>query len=181
MIGCLCPAVCIDGPRPDTKIAATCGATGTYQPMRKQGAIILATGGDNSNSAMGKFYEGIMVTGTTTDATDEAVQANIVGVKYSIIPAPPATALGCFKDDRDYDLPVSASKGMVTSDALQECGTLCEGYKFFALEYGQECRCGNSYGKYGKAKDPAQDCATPCKSDPAVMCGGYWFENVYSH
>ena len=46
------------GPRPDPKIAGTCGKTGTYQPMRKQGAIILATGGDFSNSAMGKFYEG---------------------------------------------------------------------------------------------------------------------------
>ena len=32
-----------------------------YQPMKKQGAIILATGGDNSNSAMGAFYEGYMV------------------------------------------------------------------------------------------------------------------------
>jgi hypothetical protein len=30
----------------------------SYQPMRKQGAIILATGGDNSNSAKGNFYEG---------------------------------------------------------------------------------------------------------------------------
>ena len=47
-----------DGPRPDAKIAGTCGMSGTYQPMRKQGAIILATGGDQSNSAMGKFYEG---------------------------------------------------------------------------------------------------------------------------
>merc|ERR1719181_1944411 len=71
-----------DGPRPDPKIAGTCGKTGTYQPMRKQGAIILATGGDNSNRAMGKFYEGIMVTGATSDATDDAVHANIVSVGY---------------------------------------------------------------------------------------------------
>ena len=42
-----------DGPRPDPKIAGTCGKSGTYQPMRKKGAIILATGGDNSNSAKG--------------------------------------------------------------------------------------------------------------------------------
>merc|ERR1712050_317149 len=76
-----------DGPRPDPKIAGTCGKTGTYQPMRKQGAIILATGGDNSNSAMGKFYEGIMVTGVTSDATDEAVQANIVAVGYKALTA----------------------------------------------------------------------------------------------
>jgi non-reducing end alpha-L-arabinofuranosidase len=33
--------------------------------VHEQGAIILATGGDNSNGAMGKFYEGIMVTGAT--------------------------------------------------------------------------------------------------------------------
>ena len=34
---------------------------------------------------MGKFYEGIMVRGNTTDATDEAVQANIVAVGYRSI------------------------------------------------------------------------------------------------
>jgi len=75
-------ATMYDGARPDPKIAGTCGKTGTYQPMRKQGAIILATGGDNSNSAEGNFYEGIMATGYASDATDEAVQANIVAVGY---------------------------------------------------------------------------------------------------
>ena len=40
-------------------------------------------GGDNSNSAMGCFYEGVMVSGVTTDSTDEAVQANIVAVGYA--------------------------------------------------------------------------------------------------
>ena len=52
--------------------------------MDKKGAIILGTGGDQSNGAMGKFYEGIMVTGITTDATDDAVQANIVAVGYKL-------------------------------------------------------------------------------------------------
>jgi len=82
-----------DGPRPDCQIAQTCDRhknatyTPSYQPMHKQGAIILATGGDNSNGALGNFYEGIMVTGTTTDATDDAVQANIVAVGYKNIDA----------------------------------------------------------------------------------------------
>ena len=77
-----------DGPRPDCAIAGTCHRHEnstyhpSYQPMHKQGAIILGTGGDNSNGAMGKFYEGIMVTGATEDATDDAVQANIVSVGY---------------------------------------------------------------------------------------------------
>jgi hypothetical protein len=58
-------------------------APGGYQPMRKKGAIILATGGDNSNSAMGNFYEGFMATGVASEATAEAIQANIVAVEYS--------------------------------------------------------------------------------------------------
>merc|ERR550514_2297104 len=76
-----------DGPRPDRKIAASCGDNTSYhyQPMRKQGAIILATGGDNSNGAQGNFYEGFMTTGYASDSTDEAVQANIVAVGYKVI------------------------------------------------------------------------------------------------
>ena len=67
-----------DGPRPDPELAC-CGG---YQPMRKKGAIILGTGGDNSNSAEGNFYEGVMATGVTSAATDAAIQANIIAVGY---------------------------------------------------------------------------------------------------
>ena len=71
-----------DGPRPDEKIAADCGSDNHYQPMCKQGAIILATGGDNSNGAEGNFYEGFMARGYASDATDAAIQANIIAVGY---------------------------------------------------------------------------------------------------
>jgi hypothetical protein len=53
-----------------------------YNPMKKQGAIILGIGGDNSNSAVGTFFEGCMTSGNPPDATDEAVQANIVAAGY---------------------------------------------------------------------------------------------------
>jgi hypothetical protein len=33
---------------------------------------------------MGCFYEGYMTTGTTSDATDAAVQENIVAARYSL-------------------------------------------------------------------------------------------------
>ena len=85
-------ATMYDGPRPDCAIAGTCDRhknatyTPSYQPMHKQGAIILGTGGDMSNGALGNFYEGIMVTGNTTDETDDAVQANIVAVGYETLP-----------------------------------------------------------------------------------------------
>merc|ERR1712118_199219 len=69
---------------PDRDIG-TCGSKDSYQPMRKQGAIILATGGDFSNFAKGNFYEGFMTTGYASDKTDEAVQKNIVGAGYKVI------------------------------------------------------------------------------------------------
>jgi hypothetical protein len=56
--------------------------SGGYNPMRKQGAIILGIGGDNSNGAQGNFYEGVMTSGYPSDATDDAVQANVVAAGY---------------------------------------------------------------------------------------------------
>ena len=54
-----------------------------YNPMKKEGAIILGIGGDNSVGAAGTFYEGVMTSGYPSDATENAVQANIVAAGYS--------------------------------------------------------------------------------------------------
>ena len=58
----------------------------TYDPMRKQGAILLGNGGDNSNGSQGTFYEGAMTAAGTfpTDATDQLslVQTNVVAAGY---------------------------------------------------------------------------------------------------
>lgn len=54
-----------------------------YNPMHKEGAIILGIGGDNSKSSAGSFFEGVMTSGYPSDATDNAVQANITSVGYT--------------------------------------------------------------------------------------------------
>jgi len=68
--------VMFDGPRVDV----------TYDPMRKQGAILLGNGGDNSNASQGTFYEGAMTAAGTfpTNATDQLVQANVVAAGYGV-------------------------------------------------------------------------------------------------
>ncbi len=53
-----------------------------YSPQKKQGAIILGIGGDNSHTGEGTFFEGCMTSGVPSDAVDEAVQANIVAAGY---------------------------------------------------------------------------------------------------
>ena len=66
--------VLFDGPR----------INATYDPMRKQGAIVLGRGGDNSTASQGSFYEGAMTAAGTfpSDATDQRVQANVVEARY---------------------------------------------------------------------------------------------------
>ena len=54
-----------------------------YNPMHKQGAIILGIGGDNSKSSAGTFYEGVMTSGYPSASTEAAVQANIVAAGYT--------------------------------------------------------------------------------------------------
>ncbi|WP_377272945.1 alpha-L-arabinofuranosidase B [Peterkaempfera sp. SMS 1(5)a] len=54
-----------------------------YNPMHKEGAIILGIGGDNSKGSAGTFYEGVMTSGYPSDATENAVQANISSVGYT--------------------------------------------------------------------------------------------------
>jgi len=55
-------------------------------PMKKEGAVLLGAGGDccysNNNASEGTFYEGAIVAGYPSDATDEEVHANIVEVGY---------------------------------------------------------------------------------------------------
>ena len=53
-----------------------------YSPQKKEGAIILGTGGDGSNGGTGIWFEGAMTMGVPLDATDDAVQANIVAAGY---------------------------------------------------------------------------------------------------
>jgi hypothetical protein len=58
----------------------------SYDPMRKQGAILLGNGGDNSNGSQGTFYEGAMTAAGTfpSDDTDQKVQANVVAARYDV-------------------------------------------------------------------------------------------------
>jgi len=53
-----------------------------YNPMKKEGAIVLGTGGDNSTSGQGTFFEGVLTSGYPSSTTENAVQANIVAAGY---------------------------------------------------------------------------------------------------
>jgi len=58
-----------------------------FNPMAKEGSIVLGSGGDccqtNINLANGTFYEGAIVAGYPSDATEALIQANVIAAQYA--------------------------------------------------------------------------------------------------
>lgn len=100
-------ATMFDGPRIDI----------TYDPMRKQGAILLGNGGDNSNASQGTFYEGAMTAAGTfpSESADELVQANIVAAKYDVPAVTLAPAASAAPSLRLQTFAPSSTREMVLS------------------------------------------------------------------
>jgi non-reducing end alpha-L-arabinofuranosidase len=84
-----------------------------YNPMHKEGAIILGIGGDNSKGAAGTFYEGVMTSGYSSDATENSVQANIVAAGYA------ASGSGGTPFTPGARLSLQATTACCTADYLQ--------------------------------------------------------------
>ncbi|KAF3918169.1 Alpha-N-arabinofuranosidase [Dactylellina cionopaga] len=92
-----------------------------YNPMSKEGAIILGIGGDNSISAAGTFYEGVMTTGYPSDATENSVQANIVAAKYSTTGGGSATT-STLRTTTSTSRTTTPSSGGSCSSLWGQCG-----------------------------------------------------------
>jgi len=60
-----------DGPRPSA-----------YPHIFKQGSLILGIGGDDSHAGVGTFFEGAVVAGISSDATDALLAEDIKNVGY---------------------------------------------------------------------------------------------------
>src|SRR4051812_40623411 len=53
-----------------------------YSPMKVDSSLLLGTGGDNSVSGVGEFFEGAITKGYPSDATENAVQSSITAAGY---------------------------------------------------------------------------------------------------
>lgn len=91
-------------------------------------------------------------------------------------PPPPGGPVGCFRDAPDRDLPVGLDGGRFTEG---RCRRACRqrGHRFAALQYGGQCFCGDTYGRYGRAPD--NECGMPCRRNGRNRCGGEWRNLVY--
>lgn len=69
----------------DKATAVTTAYAGNYPSTKhldSKGAVVLGVGGDNSNNSHGTFYEGAIVQGFPSDATEDAVFQNVKALGY---------------------------------------------------------------------------------------------------
>jgi len=86
--------------------------------------------------------------------------------------------LGCYVDQATRDVPDPPTSFYPANVA--GCLNYChyaKGTKYAAIQNGNECRCGNSYGTYGAA--PASDCNHQCTDDTLNACGGGYRNSIY--
>jgi hypothetical protein len=121
-----------NGPLPDI---------GGYTPMHQEGAVILGTGGDNSNESDGSFFEGVITAGYPSGAADTAVQASIVAVGYQPVAAgfPAAGSLYTITNvNSGTDV---APAGCATADGtgieLSSLDTTCQQWTFTSAGHGR--------------------------------------------
>lgn len=112
-----------------------------YRPMTKQGAIILGIGGDNSNGSAGSFFEGVMTDGYPSDATESAVQANIVAVGYTkpvTFPVNGATyRLTNLASGKVLDAVNCGTANGTQIDQWQPLGNTCQQWRFTSVGAGK--------------------------------------------
>ena len=81
--------------------------------------------------------------------------------------------IGCYKDKGLRDLYRYIGPNYSPQSCKAKCGKL--NFKYAAVQNGGICYCGNTYGKYGKAKS----CMIVCQSDRKWICGGNMINSVY--
>ncbi|KAL0932353.1 uncharacterized protein CTRU02_213306 [Colletotrichum truncatum] len=90
------------------------------------------------------------------------------------------TALGCFTDNVNGRRVLGDKNTAANDITLEKCAASCSQYKYFGVEFGRECYCGNSRDS-GSTEANAADCWFPCAGDPTgvAKCGAADRINIY--
>jgi len=90
----------------------------------------------------------------------------------------PVPYQGCYNDNgNSRDLPFAGPQ--LANQTIELCQTFCKSkaYQYAGLQNGNECWCGNSFGKYGS---DASACDLPCTGNPNYeFCGAAYHNSIY--
>ncbi len=112
--------------------------------------------------------------GNSTETCGGSYANSVYKIAATTTPPPSTASLGCYKDESSRDLSDQTSLSPVS---VETCVSTCksDGYAYAGVQYGSQCFCGNSYGKYGTATD----CNKACNGNSSETCGGSYANNIY--
>ena len=90
---------------------------------------------------------------------------------------PGSAYLGCYEDFPPGSMLRDDDNNFHDTNTPAKCANFCKDYKYFGVEYGFECYCGNVL-HHNKKKDEG-DCKKKCSGDNSQTCGAFYRINVY--
>ncbi|OIW32843.1 WSC-domain-containing protein, partial [Coniochaeta ligniaria NRRL 30616] len=88
------------------------------------------------------------------------------------------TSLGCYTEATSGRALTGNSTSNSTNMTASVCKAFCYGYKYFGVEYGQECYCGNTINA-GAVLTNSSRCNMNCASNQWELCGGRSALNMF--
>lgn len=85
--------------------------------------------------------------------------------------------LGCYTDSVSARV-LDEDQHFDSAMTVGECAQFCEGYTYFAVEFGTQCYCGNTLAN-PTSKISIDQCSYICGGDNAERCGGAATMNLY--
>lgn len=91
------------------------------------------------------------------------------------------TYQGCWTDDSTTGAQLAVLAYDQTTNTIDTCTQTCAnmGYLAAGMEYGSQCRCGNSIGPYS-SQTANRGCLTPCPGNSSQVCGAGYRLNMFS-
>jgi hypothetical protein len=99
-------------------------------------------------------------TSATPTATSPAIKPTVGNYMY----------YGCQTEATNIRALSDATSVNYSSMTLETCAVFCAGYKYFGVEYGGECYCGNMFNT-GSAVAPNSECSFLCGGNSLEYCG----------
>lgn len=123
-----------------------------------------------------------------TTASDPATFTSSKGTKYNlqgenrhlVLDEAPADHLslvaGCYTDQSDSQGRALQTYNTFTNNSVAQCVNTCQSYTYAGMEYGHECRCGNTLASFSK---PGATCNVACNGNSQQLCGGAYALTLY--
>lgn len=88
------------------------------------------------------------------------------------------SSLGCYTEASKGRALTGNSYTSSTNMTASTCKAFCYGYRYFGVEYGQECYCGNTLNS-GAVSTNTSECGMDCTGNRWEVCGGHSRLNMF--